>query len=87
MITRTKQNWSTGSIVKVGFLSLVVKAAIPTPGDYAPDAYILENRAGTQLYKFVPHKGIEKIDLLEVHDLVADCVEHTQRDARRAIAA
>ncbi len=27
MITKTRQNWTAGQVVKVGFLSLVVKAA------------------------------------------------------------
>jgi len=66
MITKTRQNWTAGQTVKVGFLSLVVKAAIATPGDYLPDAYILANLAGTQLYHFIPHNGLEKIDASEV---------------------
>jgi hypothetical protein len=61
MIRKTKQDWSIGQVVKVGFLSMVVKAAIATPGDGRPDAYILSNQAGTQMYKFVPHQGVEKI--------------------------
>ena len=61
MITNSKQKWIVGATVKVGFMSLKVKAAVPTPGDYLPDAYILSNVAGTQLYKFVPHNGLTKI--------------------------
>lgn len=72
MITKTKQNWTVGNTVKVGFLSLIVKAAIATPGDYAPDAYILNNQAGTQLYKFVPHNGLEKISNDAVRLLIAE---------------
>lgn len=59
MITRTRQNWAAGSIVKVGFMSLMVQGAIETPGNYAPDAYLLSNEKG-QNYLFVPHKGLEK---------------------------
>lgn len=66
MITNSKQNWNVGCTVRVGFHTLIVKAAIETPGDYAPDAYILTNMAGTQLYKFVPHNGLQKIDAAEV---------------------
>ena len=61
MITHTKQNWLPGSIVKVGFLSLMVQAAIETPRNYAPDAYLLSNAKG-QNYLFVPHKGLERYD-------------------------
>ena len=62
MISNTTQDWSVGSSVKVGFMSLIVKAAVATPGDYAPDAYILQNAAMTKTYRFVPHKGIERLD-------------------------
>ena len=61
MINRTKQNWETGNIVKVGFMSLMVQAAIETPRNYAPDAYLLSNAKG-QNYLFVPHKGLERYD-------------------------
>ena len=71
MVKNSKQNWQVGATVKVGFLSLVVKAAIATPGDYLPDAYILANQAGTQLYKFAPHNGLEKIDVAEAKEMLA----------------
>lgn len=71
MIKNTKQNWKAGSTVKVGFLSLIVIAAIPTPGDYAPDAYVLTNEESTRLYKFVPHNGIERITVDEANELIA----------------
>ena len=61
MITRTSQNWTPGSIVKIGFMSLMVQAAIETPRNYAPDAYLLSSAKG-QNYLFVPHKGLEKYD-------------------------
>ncbi len=60
MVSNSKQDWSVGATVKVGFLTLIVKAAVATQGDFAPDAYILVNKAGTQLYKFAPYNGIEK---------------------------
>lgn len=86
MITRTKQRWEVGQTVKVGFLSLVVKAAIATPGDFRPDAYLLANQAGTQLYKFVPHFGLEKISLIEARELLADSKVRSERVAAEAIA-
>ena len=86
MINRSKQNWTTGSTVKVGFLNLVVKAAVATPGDYLPDAYILANAAGTQLYKFVPHNGLEKITVCEGRALLDLAEHHAARLAAQVIA-
>lgn len=86
MIKRTQQNWNIGSTVKVGFLSLTVKAAIATPDDFKPDAYILSNAAGTQLYKFVPHHGVEKVSAAEAAGLLAVARRDAQRQAERAIA-
>lgn len=61
MIENTRQDWSVGATVHVGFLrGFVVRAVVPTPGDYAPDAYLLER--GRKLYRFVPHKGLELLD-------------------------
>ncbi|MGK2829210.1 hypothetical protein ACSI5F_03775 [Ralstonia pseudosolanacearum] len=85
MISKTKQDWRAGATVKVGFLTLVVKAAVATPGDFQPDAYILANQTGTQLYKFVPHNGIEKIDVSQARDLIAEAEHHAARLAAAAI--
>lgn len=71
MITNSAQNWSLGALVKVGFMNLKVLAAVPTPGDYAPDAYLLGNLAGDRFYKFVPHNGLEKITRNEFAELTA----------------
>lgn len=86
MITKTRQNWTAGQTVKVGFLSLVVKAAIAMPGDYLPDAYVLANLAGTQLYRFIPHNGLEKIDASEAREMLASAERHAARIAAEAIA-
>lgn len=85
MITKTKQNWTSGQTVKVGFLSLMVVQCIPTPGDYAPDAYLLTNAAHTQLYKFVPHNGVEKITREEANELIASSVQIARARANQAI--
>ena len=58
MIQRSKQIWEIGEAVKVGFLTLIVKAKIATPGDYMPDAYALANIRGDKFYRFVPHNGL-----------------------------
>ena len=59
MISNTKQTWEVGEVVKVGFLSLRILAKVATPGDYAPDAYVMTNKAGDKYYRFVPHKGLQ----------------------------
>lgn len=86
MITKTKQNWTIGQTVKIGFMSLVVKAAVATPGDYLPDAYILTNVDGTQLYKFVPHNGVQKIDADEAREMMNTAARHADRIAAQIIA-
>ena len=64
MITNSKQVWQVGETVKVGFMSLRILARIPTPGDYAPDAYAMTNADGSRFYRFVPHKGCERVSSL-----------------------
>jgi len=61
MISNSKQNWTPGATVKVGFLTLRVVRAIATPGDFKPDEYILESLKGDKVYSFVPHNGLERI--------------------------
>jgi hypothetical protein len=59
MITKSKQAWQVGEMVKVGFMQLRVMATQATPGDYKPDAYILTNKTADKFYRFVPHNGLE----------------------------
>jgi hypothetical protein len=56
MITRTQQNWSVGSIVKVGFMRLRVVSA-RAEYDGMPDIYTLESTTGKR-YEFIPHRGL-----------------------------
>jgi len=65
MITKTKQDWSVGKTVKVGFLTLEVVKAKATPGDYLPDAYLLKSAKGDH-YEFVPHNGLNRVLSYEV---------------------
>lgn len=58
MIAKSKQVWEIGEAVKVGFLTLIVKAKVKTPGDCMPDAYALANIRGDRFYRFVPHMGL-----------------------------
>ena len=97
MIRNSTQQWQPGQQVRVGFLTLTVRATIATPGDGMPDVYLLSNAAGTQLYRFVPHHGVEKVDVDEARAILAAarrCAEHArtataakaQADARSAAA-
>ena len=59
-ITNSRQDWSTGSIVNVGFLKLRViscEAVI----DGLPDIYTLESLDGRKHYEFIPHNGLTRI--------------------------
>lgn len=60
MIRNSKQTWEIGQIVKVGFMAgLKVIEKVATPGDWKPDAYILERNG--KRYEFVPHNGLTAI--------------------------
>lgn len=80
MITKSKQDWAIGNVVRVGFLRFKVLAARETPGDGMPDAYLLMsvkdstiyNRGG-KLYQFIPHLGIESIMLDDARELYQLC--------------
>jgi hypothetical protein len=60
MITKSKQNWTVGSVVRVGFLTLTITAIVPTPGDGMPDEYLLVSAKGAK-YSFVPHNGLVRL--------------------------
>lgn len=60
MITKSKQDWSVGQVVKVGFLSLRVVGA-RAEKDYLPDIYTLESLDGTRKYEFIPHNGLTRL--------------------------
>jgi hypothetical protein len=60
MIRKTKQNWSVGATVKVGFLSLVVVGA-RAEYDGLPDIYTLTSIDGSKTYEFIPHNGLTRI--------------------------
>jgi hypothetical protein len=58
MIKRTKQNWSEGKQVKVGFLTLTVITSADIY-DGMPDKYLLERNGA--YYEFIPHNGLYKL--------------------------
>lgn len=83
MIRKTKQSWEVGQQVKVGFLAgLTVIAAVATPGDYAPDAYVLLR--GEQFYSFIPHNGLSKVSAAEAREMVAEGKRQEELAASRA---
>jgi len=61
MITKTKQKWDIGCIVKVGFLTLKV-IGIEQVVDGLPDIYKLESLDGIRLYEFIPHNGLTRLN-------------------------
>ena len=61
MIKHSKQDWSIGSIVKVGFIQLRV-VDIRAVKDGLPDIYSLVNLAGTKRYEFIPHYGLKLVN-------------------------
>lgn len=70
MIQSSKQAWEVGQSVNVGFMrGLEVIAKVATPGDYAPDAYLLARNA--KFYRFVPHNGIAGIDQAEAAEMMS----------------
>ena len=60
MIIRTKQDWSIGSTVKVGFMKLKVIGA-RAEYDFMPDIYELVDDKGRK-FEFIPHNGLSRID-------------------------
>ena len=81
MIRNSKQNWTIGSTVKVGFLTLKVVAAIKTPGDNLPDAYFLTDVGGTKIYRFVPHNGLTLTTLEEAQTEISTFRQFCERIA------
>ncbi|MGH8258104.1 MAG: hypothetical protein ACREUG_00265 [Steroidobacteraceae bacterium] len=86
MVKNSKQNWTVGQQVKVGFLTLTVRAAIPSPGDYRPDSYLLSNAAGDKVYEFTPHMGLQRLELHEAAELLEQARQHAARVAADAMA-
>lgn len=63
MTYKPKQDWTIGSVVKVGFLQLRVIGHIPTPSNYRPDEYALESLDvnAPKYYTFTPHHGLFRV--------------------------
>lgn len=61
MITKTKQDWTPGKTVKIGFLTLKV-ISFKAVYDGLPDIYQLESLDGKKKYEFIPHNGLNRIN-------------------------
>lgn len=61
-IMHKNRSWEVGDTVNIGFMKgLTILEKVPTPGDYAADAYILISKTGVK-YRFVPHQGLTRED-------------------------
>lgn len=58
-MNRSKQDWSIGNWVKVGFMKLKVMGT-RAEKDGMPDIYELESENGKK-YEFIPHNGLYAI--------------------------
>ena len=60
MIVNTRQDWTPGKVVKVGFLQLRV-LSYRAEFDGLPDIYTMESINGTRRYEFIPHNGLTRL--------------------------
>jgi len=60
MITNSKQKWTQGNIVQIGFCRLVVES-IRAVKDGMPDIYTLTSLDGKKTYEFIPHNGLRLV--------------------------
>ena len=60
-ITNSKQDWTPGQLVNVGFLRLRMIRVEPV-FDGKPDIYTLESLDGSKKYEFIPHNGLTRIN-------------------------
>lgn len=65
MVTNSKQSWTVGATVKVGFMTLRVtgmsSGLVGKGFKTLPNGYTLETLDGSKKYSFVPHNGLVKI--------------------------
>ena len=59
-ITHTKQDWSIGSLVNVGFMKNLEVIKIEAVKDGLPDIYTLISSKGV-MYEYIPHNGLFRI--------------------------
>jgi hypothetical protein len=54
---KSKQDWSIGNTVKVGFMKLRV-TGVRSEKDFLPDIYELVDERNDRRYEFIPHNGL-----------------------------
>ena len=59
-ITYSKQDWSIGALVNVGFMKNLEVLKIEAIKDGLPDIYTLRSAKGV-LYEYIPHNGLFRI--------------------------
>lgn len=87
MVSNSKQNWTVGASVRVGFMSLIVRAALLGGGDNHQDTYLLSNAAGDRLYEFQPHAGCRSVTLAEAGELLQASKNRAARIAAQTTRA
>lgn len=60
-MTKSKQVWAVGEMVKVGFLSLRITGTEKNAGWNNQTGYLLTNADGSKNYRFTPHEGLERL--------------------------
>lgn len=60
MINDSKQDWSIGNTVQVGFLKLKI-TSISSIKDGLPDIYYLIDERNGREYEFIPHYGLTRV--------------------------
>lgn len=56
---RSKQDWSIGNTVNVGFLKLKITGC-EVIKDFLPDIYYLIDEKNGRTYEFIPHNGLTR---------------------------
>jgi len=79
MVRNSKQSWEVDSVVRVGFLTLTVRAVAGTE-------YLLSSQDGTKLYAFEPYTGTPSITVAEGQALMANATANAARTAAAVIA-
>lgn len=60
MIKQTKQNWTVGEKVNIGFMKGLEVVSARAEFDGLPDIYTLVSSTGKK-YEFIPHNGLYAI--------------------------
>ena len=58
---KTKQEWSVGNNIKVGFLTLKITGTGEYTSQQGHIVYKLSSLDGARRYEFSPHEGLKKI--------------------------